>query len=360
MSAALVECVVSAAQCRQPLPTLLFAHGFSLRKRALLRRFVPASTLRFVHSGNAVPADACLLLWGSAPAPAGLAPTVQLVRVEDGFLRSVGLGAELVKPLSWVIDRRGMYYDASKPSDLECILQTAEFDDALLARAARLRQHIIDSRLTKYNVGVENWTRPDTAVRVILVPGQVESDAAIRCATQGIRTNLGLLQAVRAANPDACILYKPHPDVVAGLRAVGQDEGEAKHWCDDIVGDVPMSDLLMHVDEVHVLTSLTGFEALMRDKRVTCYGQPFYAGWGLTTDAFALERRSRRLTLNELIAGALILYPTYVTHDDGQLTTPEQALEGLLAWRARSAASARRPWWRKLLRVCLSIQGRKR
>ena len=360
MSAAPAGCTAASGSGAQGLPALLFAYGFSLRKRAILRRFLPGRMLRFVRSARAVPPDSYLLLWGSGPTPEGLASDVRCVRVEDGFLRSVGLGAELVTPLSWVIDRRGIHYDASRPSDLEHLLQTTAFDAALMARAARLRERIVDSRLTKYNVGVDSWQRPATQARLILVPGQVESDAAIRLGTPGIRTNLGLLQAIRAANPDAHVLYKPHPDVVAGLRAAGQGEHEAGRWCDSLVGDVPMSDLLAEVDEVHVLTSLTGFEALLRGKRVVCYGQPFYAGWGLTTDAFPPARRSRRLALDELVAGALLLYPTYVAHGGGQVTTPELALDSLLAWRARSSAVAQRPWWRKALRACLSIRGRAR
>ncbi len=50
-----------------------------------------------------------------------------VVRVEDTFLRSVGLGANLVRPLSWVRDRRGIYYDATAPSELEHLLQATEF-----------------------------------------------------------------------------------------------------------------------------------------------------------------------------------------------------------------------------------------
>lgn len=348
---------MSAAQA---LPALVFGYGFSLRKRAIVRRFLPAAKVHFVRRAAAVPAGSHLLLWGSNPAPAGLAADVQLVRLEDGFLRSVGLGADLVKPMSWVIDRRGIYYDAARPSDLECILQAGGFSDALLARAAQLRGRIVDNRLTKYNVGSATWTRDGAAGLVILVPGQVETDAAIRLATPGVRTNIGLLQAVRSANPDACILYKPHPDVVAGLRAMGQGEHEARRWCDSIVGDVSMADLLPQVDEVHVLTSLTGFEALLRNKRVTCYGQPFYAGWGLTTDVYPLARRSRSLTLDELVAGALIVYPTYVARHGGRITTPELALDELLAWRDSGSPSLLRRSWRKALRACLSIGGRKR
>src|SRR5207253_2034231 len=82
---------------------------------------------------------------------------------EDGFLRSVGLGAELARPLSWVLDRTGMYYDATRPSDLEQLLQSWEFTPQLLARAAALRERIVASGITKYSVGERAWPRPGRA-----------------------------------------------------------------------------------------------------------------------------------------------------------------------------------------------------
>lgn len=112
-----------------------------------------------------------------------------------------------------------------------------------------------------------------------------------------------------------------------------------------------MGTLLPLVDEVHVLTSLTGFEALLRGKPVTCHGQPFYAGWGLTTDLLPPARRARHLSLDELVAGALILYPRYASPRTGRPATPEQALDDLLAWRQRTGR--RVPWWRKGLRIIL-------
>ena len=340
------------------LPRQVFAHGFSRRKRPIVRRFAGGATVRFIRHGAQVPAGGTLLLWGSKPAPQDLAPDVRLVRMEDGFLRSVGLGADLVRPVSWVVDRRGIYYDATRPSDLECLLQETVFLPALLERAARLRERIVEAGLTKYNVGNGGWRRsPDSGPgRVILVPGQVESDASLRFGAPPGASNMGLLKAVRAANPDACILYKPHPDVVAGLRARGRDEGAALNWCDDVVVDAGMGDLLGQVDEVHVLTSLTGFEALLRGRTVACYGHPFYAGWGLTRDALPLPRRTRRLSLDELVAGTLILYPSYVSRATGRPVTPEQALEELVAWRA--GAGKEMPWWRKVLRIGLGLADR--
>ena len=135
------------------LPPKVFAYGFSLRKRALVRRFVGNVEVKFIRYTKHLTSEDTLLLWGSSPTPPNLDKDVQLIRLEDGFLRSVGLGADLVKPVSWVIDKRGIYYDASKPSDLEYLLQNTEFSNDLLERAASLRQRIVTSGLTKYNVG---------------------------------------------------------------------------------------------------------------------------------------------------------------------------------------------------------------
>ena len=323
----------------------VFAHGFSWRKRAILRKFVDPYTVRFVSSVENLPMRATLLLWGGAPSPAVLRSDVRIVRVEDGFLRSVGLGAALIQPLSWVLDGSGMYYDSTRPSDLEQLLAGHQFSPALTDRARALRTRIVSSGITKYSVGERAWT-PPAQRSVILVPGQVETDVSLRLGAPGIRTNMALLQAVRAARPESYVLYKPHPDVTAGLRARGVNENAALSWCDEIVTDVSMGELLKQVSEVHVLTSLAGFEALLREKPVTCYGQPFYAGWGLTADMLPMSRRQRRLTLDELVAGALILYPRYVSRLSADHSTPERVLEDLMHWRA--AARTRSPFWSQL------------
>ena len=290
-------------------------------------------------------------MWGMKPVIGELASDVRILRLEDGFLRSVGLGADLIRPLSWVVDGRGIYYDATRPSDLEHLLADTEFAPALVQRAAFLRERIVTEGLTKYNIGISGWQRPDGAEKVILVPGQVESDASLVYGAPQIRSNIGLLQAVRQANPDAYVVYKPHPDVMAGLRAKGLGEDEARNCCDELVTDVAMGDLLRVVDEVHVLTSLAGFEALMRGKPVTCYGQPFYSGWGLTVDMIPHPRRQRRLSLDELVAGVLIEYPLYLSRVSNALITPEQALDELLAWRAKTGGAE--PWWRECFRMVL-------
>jgi capsular polysaccharide export protein len=335
---------------RARYPAKVYAAGFSRWKRPLVRFYFAGSTVRFVRSPRMAPAGATLAVWGRRE----VAADVNLIRMEDGFLRSVGLGADLVRPLSWVMDNLGIYYDATRPSRLEQLLQTTVFDASLLARAAALRETIRRHGLTKYNVGAGHWQRP-AAGRVILVPGQVESDASIAWGSPGIKRNIELLQAVRVANPDAHVIYKPHPDVVAGLRKRGAGEEEAARFCDETVIDCAMGELLDGVDEVHTLTSLAGFEALLRDKKVVCYGQPFYAGWGLTRDIHPLPRRTRRLSVDELVAGVLLLYPVYVSRATGRFTTVERALHELLAWREQVPQEAR---WRRWLRPVLSLRKR--
>lgn len=333
------------------LPGTLYAYRFPYWKWPVVRQCFPGRKLVFLERADALPPGAWLILWGLNPVSDALPAGVRLLRMEDGFLRSVGLGADLIRPVSWVVDGQGIYYDATRSSDLEAGLATTVFDAALLSRAAELRAKIVAAGLTKYNVGTRVWQRPEHAGRVILVPGQVETDASLAYGAPGERTNIGLLRAVRTANPDAYLVYKPHPDVLARLRAEGQGEQDARQWCDEIIADSAMGELLLAVDEVHVLTSLAGFEALLRGKSVTCHGLPFYAGWGLTHDVIPHDRRRRRLTLDELVAVALIKYPLYLSRDGKRLITPEQALDELLSWRSRSGGKD--PWWRGIIRLFL-------
>ena len=304
----------------------VYGLGFSLNKQISLRKFLAGSELVFVDSLERLDAGSTVAVWGSTPV---LRQDLAVLRLEDGFLRSAGLGADLVRPLSYVSDATGIYYDASQPSELEQLLQQQRFDASLLARAAALRQRIVAAGISKYNLPGEAWVRPPHASRVILVPGQVETDASIVHGAPQIKRNIDLLRAVREANPNAYLIYKPHPDVVAKLRKSGAQEHQAPLFCDEVVTGVSLNQLLSQSDEVHVMTSLTGFEALLRGCTVVTYGLPFYAGWGLTTDHCLIPRRTARPTLNELVAAALILYPRYVLPKQAGFASPEAVLDHL-------------------------------
>ena len=290
--------------------------------------------------------------------------------VEDGFIRSVGLGSDLVRPLSLVFDQQGMYFDATRPSDLEEILQTGVFPEEELARARQVRGMVVSEGLTKYNVDAvtevmavteTSWSSGDRPV--ILVPGQVEDDASIRfgCVhgARGVDTNLRLLMAVRSSNPNAYIVYKPHPDVLSGNRLGHVSETQALQWADHVETMASVISCLGACDSVHTMTSLTGFDALLREIPVFTYGMPFYAGWGLTTDVCldvsVAERRTRRLSLDQLVAGVLLRYPVYWDWDLCGFTRCEATIARLLEQRTALQKGSRVSvsWLRRPLRKAL-------
>ncbi|MGN7998055.1 capsular polysaccharide export protein, LipB/KpsS family [Sphingomonas sp. 22176] len=256
------------------------------------------------------------LMWRSRVPPAMLhridAEGAPVGEIEDGFVRSVGLGANCVPPLSIAVDRSGVHFDPSRPSDLETLIERGDVEPALLARAEALIARIVAEGLSKYGRGGAALARPAGDRRHVLVTGQVEDDRSILCGAAGM-TNLDLLVAARAAEPDAYLIYKPHPDVEAGHRKGAIEDTVALAHADRIEREAPISALLDMVDALHVLTSLAGFEALLRGKQVFTHGVPFYAGWGLTQDLGPVPaRRTARRSLAELVAAVLILYPRYL------------------------------------------------
>ncbi len=253
---------------------------------------------------------------------------VAVRRVEDGSIRSKGLGAALVPPLSLVADDLGIYYDPTRESRLERLI--AEGPPAGgEARAERLVAEIVRSGLTKYNL--PGGPLPDLpAGHRILVPGQVEDDASVRLGGGAEHTNLALLKRVRAENPGSVILWKPHPDVVAGLRPGHIPAAALTGLADAVLADCGADQAIAAADEVWTITSGIGFEALLRRKRVVTLGVPFYSGWGLTRDLFPQpRRRSARPTPAALAHAVLIAYPRYVDPITGLVCPPEVVVERL-------------------------------
>ena len=161
----------------------------------------------------------------------------------------------------------------------------------------------------------------------VLVVGQVEDDASIRTGAGDIKTNRALLHAARDANPDAVLIYKPHPDVETGLRDGAFD---ASGIADVIADKADIAALLDQVQSLWTMTSLTGFEALLRGVHVTTTGAPFYAGWGLTQDLGDVPpRRRAEVSLAGLVYATLIDYPRYFDPKTGLACTPEVAIRRL-------------------------------
>lgn len=324
------------------------AYGMAWWKRREIRRFlwVPGRRLPIARTA----ADAlriarrrggAIAIWPSRAAALGKAAGSEVppvVRVEDGFVRSVGLGSNLIPPCSVVVDHRGIHFDPSGPSDLEQILATEDFSPALLERAAALRETIVRAQISKYGALAQS-PAPSRMPgrRLVLVPAQVEDDMSVLAGGGGLTSNLAFLKRVRALEPEAEIWFRPHPDVDAGHRKGAVPDAEIMAFADRIVREPSMAALLGVVDAVHVITSLTGFEALMRGREVTCHGTPFYAGWGLTRDLGAVpDRRGRTLALDELVAGVLICYPRYLDPVTGLPCPPETLIARMATQQMRS------------------------
>jgi len=324
------------------------AAGMRRWKRGALQAFFGREKpLRFAQSG-------ATMAW-AAKAPGDF----KGLRIEDGFLRSRGLGAALVPPLSLAVDDLGIYYDPGRESRLERLI-AAPLPPGGAERAERLRAAVLAGGVTKYNLATApagtaaqvarlRAARPDAPV--ILIPGQVEDDASIRLGAGAVRTNRDLLLAARAAHPGAILLYKPHPDVEAGLRPGTVPDAGA--LADLVLDRVDAQSALRLADRVWTITSGLGFEALLRGLPVTTLGAPFYAGWGLTEDRGPVpERRLQvfpRPGLDQLTHAALIGYPRYLDPVTRLPCPPELAVE-----RLASGQTGRPP---PRLRLLARLQG---
>ncbi len=309
-------------------------------------------------------AQGVLLAWSSrltdAQEQACEQAQVPLIHMEDGFIRSVGLGAAMTPAASLIFDSRGIYYDPSRASDLEYLLEHRDLGVPECERGTALRAQICQLGVSKYNLGQTASSRVfPSDRRAILVPGQVSDDAAILKTrsdsldlSSGENPNLLLLQRVRADNPDAYILFKPHPDVSSGLRKGGLTIKQVLSYADAMAPDIDIISLIDQCDQLETISSLSGFEALLRGKEVVVHGQPFYAGWGLTKDHTSFARRTRKRSLAELVYLTLVEYSIYLHPLSHAQCEVEQVIEALSEMR-----KADRHRWRRKVKLAFAWIG---
>jgi capsular polysaccharide export protein len=260
---------------------------------------------------------------------------IQLTYVEDGFLRSVGLGANKTRPMSLVFDDRAMHFDRNRISDLDVILNQTDFDaqPELVERARTFINQIKGSGVSKYvSLGkggsVAEDLQLDTSRRTLLVLGQVEDDLSIAFGMRKFMSGNELVARVALENPDANILYRPHPESLAFSKPHYSKPSDVEQICHVIGPEYSLAETLMAADEAHTMTSLAGLEAAMAGLKVHTYGGPFYSGWGFTVDhdGPSKKKRTRPLTLEEVVAGAYLLYPRYFHPVTGKRVDAEEIL----------------------------------
>ena len=263
---------------------------------------------------------------------------IPIYRIEDGFYRSLTLGCYRSKPCSVLIDEKDVHYDPRKVTEIETLLSEYNFQNhpKLLSRANAVINFVANYGISKYNIQKIKKLKVNkgNCDKIILIPGQVSSDQAIHYGGMGM-TNRKLVMQVREENPNSYIIYKPHPDVLSHLREGYLSDNFLHKYCNLVVGNLCLDSCIQAADEVHVISSMCGLEALIRGKKVITYGLPFYAGWGLTEDKLTIPRRKRKLTLLELTAGSVILYPRYIHPKTNQICEIEAFLAEIYRERKR-------------------------
>lgn len=364
----------------QPWKKTAWAFNVAKWKRPLLRRYLPFHRLRYMalkesiydrHAAISMSVNPVFIVWGMIQ-PDDLTEyaeefNIPIVRLEDGFFRSMGLGSEHNPPYSLCIDKTGIYFDSSKPSDLESILANYDFskDSRLMDEARACLSEIRTHGLSKYNEVIPPKAHllygPKVKTRILVI-GQVEDDQSLLFGCNQIMNNVDLIRLVAQENPDAQIIYKAHPDILAGKRNEISNPQDVAELAEIFETSLTLKDALYEVDRVYTLTSLAGFEALIHGVPVTTIGAPFYSGWGLTDDRQITARRTRKLSLEELFAGAYLLYPKYYDPElrrrsslldvielfkerlsEIKFVTPDRALDRLRPFNfaTRNAVSAR-------------------
>jgi capsular polysaccharide export protein len=267
------------------------------------------------------------------------------IAIEDGFLRSVRPGPREL-PLSLVFDTAGVHYDPNTESELERLITSAagRSRPAIEARARAGMARIRELGISKYNGGPRlspsemGLGRPPRGGRVLVVD-QTMGDGSVLCGPAGAHTFGEMLAAALDEHPDAQIIVKTHPEVVGGRKRGYLGNVQSQDGRIRVVDfDVNPWSLIDVVDHTYVVSSQLGFEALMGGCKVTCFGGPFYAGWGLTSDRASFPRRQARPTLEQLFAAVYLDYARYIDPFRMQQTSFESAVDEL-AWRRDHALS---------------------
>lgn len=270
----------------------------------------------------------------------GLKPTTRKARsfaerhelpylsLEDGFLRSPG-HAGMGPPMSLVLDDVGIYYDASRPSRLEKLIQKAGTEPTAIAHGKVLAEAWRRARVSKYN------HQPDVSSNFeagfALVVDQTDGDASLIYGKAEARSFTHALEAALEEDKNRLVVVKVHPDVIAGRKKGCIDLTTARKSPRVHVLTSPHHPpaLLSQSGSVYAVTSQFGFEALLWGVPVRTFGMPFYAGWGFTHDEQTAPPRRSTVAFHAFVEAAIARYPVYVNQETGTRMTPTEAIQYL-------------------------------
>ena len=211
--------------------TVAFAFKINHWKREFIEKNYPEYEWYFVPFKKDVKSlnrkihqikDKVFVIWGynelAGTAEYARKHNIPVYRMEDGFVRSVGLGSNHELPLSLVLDKSGtLYFDSRSPSTLEKILNEYDFssDVELMAKAEACLKELVNSCSSKYNhvssksaeIVYSKYCTKNNKGKRILVIGQVEDDASIKYGCRQKLNNGALVWKARNDYPNAQIFF---------------------------------------------------------------------------------------------------------------------------------------------------------
>ncbi|RYD88933.1 MAG: capsular polysaccharide biosynthesis protein, partial [Sphingomonadales bacterium] len=278
-----------------------------------------------------------------------------VILLEDGFLKSYAPGRG--DPAhAYVVDRSGIYFDATRPSDLGAIIERGiTAAEAERARAAMdfIRRH----QLSKYN---NSPLRPlaDSGLPAdrpfVLIVDQVAGDASIAGALADESRFGAMLEAARSQYPDAVIAARTHP--AAGDRSPVLNAARRLGIAVAVPGRMNPWPLIEAAEAVFTVSSQLGFEALMAGTKVHAFGVTYYSHRGLTTDHCEAPAPRPPSSLEQIFHAAYIGYSRYLDLHERTPVQIERALDQMLTVREqRNQVTARiytgglSPWKKRAL-----------
>lgn len=279
---------------------------------------------------------------------AALRHNLPILMCEPGFISSGttwvdknSLGRYRIEH-SLVMDTRGQYFDGTRETDIEDMLNRAvPLNKFMHEEARRLIDKIVKNRISKYNhQPIFTPAIGRKGVRKVLVVDQSYGDFSIARGCASENTFAQMLQAAIKENPGADILVKTHPDSIAGKK--GKKLGyysdlKTKDYSNVYKVTMPINPYsLMEVcDKVYVCSSQFGFEALMAGKEVRVFGMPWYAGWGVTKDEQTCPRRKpmSKHTVESLFYHFFIGYTKWVLPEEKREATLDEVIDKMIELR---------------------------
>ena len=261
-----------------------------------------------------------------------------LLIAEDGFVRSIEISANASPGLSCVLDYQGVYYDTEMGSSIVNHLNSDwEIDKDDFKNAQRLISMIVSNDISKYNFVAPAkicFNTDNKYEGVTLVIDQRKDDQSIYGALADKSTFNRMLTEAMNDNPNDLIIVKIHPDATVGkYTSYYHRTSRAEKNIRVISESVNPISLLKAVDKVYTVSSQMGMEALMCNKKVFCYGVPFYSDRGLTIDMVKNTKHNRKRSLEEVFFTAYIKYSYYFSPQNDRQGTLEETINYLISKR---------------------------